>query len=212
MTEKKIVLPGDKLSTSEELLSGDGTFEEDGIIRSSQVGTYVVDNQNKRAKVKAVTSMPVLLKRGDIVLAKVRMIRSSMIIADVIHVIGSKREISGDTNGTLRVSEISKGYVKEHRLIVEKVLGYVLSPQIPVHHHDENKSNNANGNLVVCEDLGYHKFLHMRTSALKACGHTHWKKCRYCKEWDDPDNSDMYVFKSNSWHRSCRWVEKGYRR
>ena len=113
MTEKKIVLPGDKLSTSEELLSGDGTFEEDGIIRSSQVGTYVVDNQNKRAKVKAATSMPVLLKRGDIVLAEVRMIRSSMIIANVIHVIGSKREISGDTNGTLRVSEISKGYVKD---------------------------------------------------------------------------------------------------
>ena len=42
MTENKILLPGDQVSTSEELLPGDGTFEEDGIIRASRVGTYVV--------------------------------------------------------------------------------------------------------------------------------------------------------------------------
>ena len=113
MDEKKFVLPGDKLSTSEELLSGEGTFEEDGIIRASQVGTYFVDSQHKKAKVKPLTSTPVILKRGDIVLAEIRMIRSSMIIANVIHIIGSKRAISGDTNGTLRVSEISKGYIKD---------------------------------------------------------------------------------------------------
>jgi len=113
MDEKKFVLPGDKLSTSEELLSGEGTFEEDGIIRASQVGTYFVDSKNKKAKVKPLTSTPVILKKYDIVLAEVRMMRSSMIIADVIHIIGSKRSISGDTNGTLRVSEISKGYIKD---------------------------------------------------------------------------------------------------
>ena len=113
MTDKKIVLPGDKLSTSEELLSGEGTYEDNGLILSSQVGTYYVDTKNKRATVKPLTSTPVQLKKGDIVLAEVRMIRSSMVIADVIHVIGKKRPISGDTNGTLKVSEISKGYVKE---------------------------------------------------------------------------------------------------
>jgi len=36
-----------------------------------------------------------------------------MVIAEVIHVIGKKRAVSGDTNGTLRVSEISNGYVKD---------------------------------------------------------------------------------------------------
>ena len=113
MTEKKIVLPGDKLSTSEELLSGEGTFEEDGVIRASQLGTYFVDSKHKRAKVKPLTNSPIILKKGDIVLAEVRMIRSSMVIADVIHIIGSNRAISGDTNGTLRVSEISKGYIKD---------------------------------------------------------------------------------------------------
>jgi exosome complex component CSL4 len=113
MNERKLVLPGDELSTSEELLSGDGTFEEDGIIRASQIGTYYIDNKQKRAKVKPLTNAPISLKKNDIVLAEVRMIRSNMIIADVIHIIGSKRSISGDTNGTLKVSEISKGYIKD---------------------------------------------------------------------------------------------------
>ena len=113
MIENNIVLPGEKLSTSEELLSGDGTFEEDGIIRAARVGKYVVDEIHRKAIVKPVTSVPVMLKRGDTVLAEVRFIRSSMIIADLIHVKGENRGISGDTNGTLRVSEISQSYVKD---------------------------------------------------------------------------------------------------
>ena len=111
--ENKIVLPGEQVSTSEELLPGDGTFEEDGIIRASRLGIFFVDQRNKRVIVKPLTSIPVELKKGDIVLAHVNSVRSNMVIADVMHVIGKKRAISGDTNGTLRVSEISTGYVKD---------------------------------------------------------------------------------------------------
>ena len=52
MTKNKIVLPGEQVSTSEELLPGDGTFEEDGIIRAERIGTYEIDEkyrQNKEA-------------------------------------------------------------------------------------------------------------------------------------------------------------------
>ncbi len=111
--KKNIVLPGDKLSTSEELLSGEGTFEEDGIIRAARMGEYIVDSKNRQATVEPMTSVPVLLNKGDTVLAEVGSVRSSMVIADVIHVIGKQRPISGDTNGTLHISEISSGYVKD---------------------------------------------------------------------------------------------------
>jgi len=112
MTDK-IVMPGDQLSTSEELLPGEGTFDDDGVIRAARFGKYVVNQKYKRAEVKPITSIPVILKKGDIVIAKVESIRSSMVIAEVIHVVGKMRAISGDTNATLRVSEISKGYVKD---------------------------------------------------------------------------------------------------
>jgi len=113
MTENKIVLPGERISTSEELMPGDGTFEEEGMIIASRYGEYVVDTKNRRAIVKPLTSSPVELKKGDIVLSNVQSVRSNMIIAEVIHVRGKNRPISGDTNGTLRVAEISKSYVKD---------------------------------------------------------------------------------------------------
>ena len=113
MTKDKIILPGEQVSTSEELLPGEGTFEEDGIIRAARVGTYYVDEKHRRAIIKPLTSIPVELKKGDIVLAGVASVRSNMVIAEVIHIIGKNRPISGDTNGTLRVSEISNGYVKD---------------------------------------------------------------------------------------------------
>ena len=113
MMENKIVLPGDQISTCEELSPGEGTFEENGVIRAARLGVFSVDKKLKKALVKPLTSIPVMLKRGDIVLAEVTSVRSNMVIANVIHVIGEKRSISGDTNGTLHVSEISRGYVKD---------------------------------------------------------------------------------------------------
>ena len=113
MTESKLVLPGEQVSTSEELMPGDGTFEEEGVIIASRYGEYVVDSKNRKAIVKPLTSNPVKLNKGDIVLADVRSVRSNMVIADVIHVIGKNRAISGDTNGTLHISEISTSYVKD---------------------------------------------------------------------------------------------------
>ena len=110
---KNVVFPGEKLSTSEELLAGDGTYDDQGIIRAARLGQYFVDEKAHSAIVKPITSTPVILKKGDTVLAEVRSVRSAMVIADVIHVIGKNRAISGDTNGTLHISEISNSYVKD---------------------------------------------------------------------------------------------------
>ena len=109
----KFVIPGDQLSTSEELLPGDGTFEENGIIRAARIGTYVIDEKHRTAEVKPATSTPVILKKGDIVIAKVVMAKPTMIIAEVIHVAGKNRSISSETDATVYVKEIAQGFIKE---------------------------------------------------------------------------------------------------
>ena len=109
----KLVMPGDQLSTSEELLPGDGTFEENGIIRAARIGTYVVDEKHRTAEVKPATSTPVILQKGDIVIAKVTMAKSTMIIVEVVHVAGKNRSISSDTDATIHVKEIAQGFIKD---------------------------------------------------------------------------------------------------
>lgn len=61
------------------------------------------------------------------------------------------------------------GYVKEHTLIAEAALGKPLVDPAVVHHFDLTKTNNANNNLVICQDATYHNILHAR-QRIKAAG------------------------------------------
>lgn len=99
------------------------------------------------------------------------------------------------------------GYVLEHILVAERALGRYLPAQAVVHHVNESKQENRGGNLVVCENDGYHRTLHRRMRALAACGNANWRKCAHCKEHDDP--AKMVRVKTRSpdapiyQHREC---------
>ncbi len=96
----------------------------------------------------------------------------------------------------------AKNYVMEHILVAEKALGKLLPDKVEIHHINEIRYENFNKNLVLCENLAYHKFLHVRLRALKACGHALWKKCIHCKVWDDPKNMSINAQKT-AYHLSC---------
>lgn len=78
-----------------------------------------------------------------------------------------------------------------HILVAERVLGKQMPPKAVVHHVNEIKTDNRPANLVICQDHAYHKLLHQRTDAKKACGNANWRKCGYCKQYDDPSN--LYI-------------------
>ena len=58
-------------------------------------------------------------------------------------------------------------YMPVHRLIAERAMGKPLGKSV-VHHVDFNPSNNANSNLVICQDQAYHLHLHARARAMAA--------------------------------------------
>lgn len=170
MTDK-LVMPGDQLSTVEELLPGDGTFEENGVVRAARLGYYVVDQKHRSAQVKPITSVPVLVSKGDTVLARVAMAKSSMIIADVIHVVGKDRAVSGETDATIHVKEIAPGYIKDatseykvQDIVRAKV--FQVTPSIQLTTKDRNlgaikalcskcrHSLVKKGNILECENCG----------------------------------------------------------
>jgi len=96
----------------------------------------------------------------------------------------------------------SKNYVMEHILAVEKALGKPLPNKTEVHHINEIRHENYNKNLVLCENVAYHRFLHVRLRALKLCGHALWKKCIHCKKWDGPENMSINA-QGSAYHLSC---------
>jgi hypothetical protein len=90
-----------------------------------------------------------------------------------------------------------------HRVVVEQVLGRPLPYDAEVHHIDNNGLNNCHDNLVVCQDCAYHQLLHRRTRALKACGNPNWRKCSYCKQYDDPANMSSFTTCYSLRHPAC---------
>jgi len=103
------------------------------------------------------------------------------------------------------------GCVFEHILIVEKAMGKPLRRPAEVHHVDESRTNNAPTNLVVCENSAYHKLLHQRQRAFDACGNASWRPCKFCHQYDAPDN---LVVRSphGCYHRMCENAEQQKRR
>jgi hypothetical protein len=75
-----------------------------------------------------------------------------------------------------------------HRVVAEMAIHEPLRASAVIHHVDGNKRNNFTCNLVICNDQAYHRLLHQRQEALESCGHPHWVKCRFCCDYDDPEN------------------------
>jgi len=98
----------------------------------------------------------------------------------------------------------SRGYVLEHILIAEKVLGKFLPLKVVVHHVNNNSSDNRNQNLLLCENNAYHLLLHRRKRAYDASGKSWWRKCRFCKNHDDPKN--MIIEKNGAIHKECQKI------
>jgi len=59
------------------------------------------------------------------------------------------------------------GYVRQHRLIMEKKIGRYLEPKEVVHHKDHDKQNNKTGNLLLLKSGSEHSKLHYQNGDTK---------------------------------------------
>lgn len=89
-----------------------------------------------------------------------------------------------------------RGYVLSHRLLSGKALGKTLPEKVQIHHYDKIQ-------IVICQDDAYHKLLHQRTRALRACSHTDWRKCWICQQYGPP-NEMIIKAKKASCHQICK--------
>jgi hypothetical protein len=100
------------------------------------------------------------------------------------------------------------GYVREHVVLAEKVLGNLLPKKAQVHHYSEIGDNSK---IIICENQNYHRLLHIRAKALETCGNANYRKCKFCQQYDDPMNMYVKQFISNGqingwncYHVECR--------
>jgi len=111
---KRFIMPGDEIGTSEEYIAGEGTYEKNGMIIASNTGFLDIDMNEMVVRVIPATSTPVLLKVSDLVYGVIFDNKGAMSIVDVVKIIGSKRDISnGDTQGSIHISKVTTGFLKD---------------------------------------------------------------------------------------------------
>lgn len=67
----------------------------------------------------------------------------------------------------------SRGYICEHRLVMESIVGRYLLPNEIVHHIDGNLCNNEPSNLMLLKSQTYHLYYHQlkrKSTSCKKCG------------------------------------------
>lgn len=113
-----------------------------------------------------------------------------------------------------RTGDNGSRYKATHIIIAETALGKPLPPKAVVHHVDGNPMNNTNNNLLICQDNAYHRTIHRRQRAMAACGNPDWRKCRFCKVYDGPENLAHYQTTCNGityhafLHRECAAADR----
>jgi hypothetical protein len=93
------------------------------------------------------------------------------------------------------------GYVLEHIVIAEEVLGKPLSAGVVIHHVNGDGHDNRKENLVICENDTYHRLLHKRSKSFKITGNVNYRKCWICQTYGDP--KEMMQTEGKCLHWQC---------
>jgi exosome complex component CSL4 len=113
--EPNLALPGEVLGTTEEYVSGTGTYEEGGQILASQVGSVSINGTTRQISIKPATSTPVVLEVGDYAIGKVHELRNKMTVLTIWYKEGNERPISSDSLGSLYIAKVSPEFLDNVR-------------------------------------------------------------------------------------------------
>jgi len=111
--ERRIVVPGDFLGTSEEFTLGTGVYDERGNIYASLTGGVSISDKRVIEVIPKVETPPTP-EEGDVVIGRIEDIRDTLAVVSIACVKGKeKREVAASTQGIIHISNIKNGYVTE---------------------------------------------------------------------------------------------------
>lgn len=112
MKDKQVVLPGDKLGIIEQYLPGDGTYDDNGDIKSSVIGNVKINQKMKVISVEGATK-PALLKVGDMVYGQITDIKPQRANVKIDCIKDNPRPLALPYMGAIHISQAKKDYLEK---------------------------------------------------------------------------------------------------
>lgn len=114
MEKNDIVEPGTPLAYSEELLPGDGTYDDGEQIRAALYGRQKVDPETMTVTVEPAGRPVATIEKGDILVGRISYIKPDLASVEVLAVRGKEgRSLLQQVEATLRVRNVDNRYVRE---------------------------------------------------------------------------------------------------
>lgn len=109
--EDKDVYPGEKLAVIEVLEDGPGSYQRNGDVRSSELGTAHYDLDKRQVNVKKKTKDLILPEEGLVVIAEAGSVMRRDARVDILMIDGKHIEVP--YTGVIHISDAGRGYVKD---------------------------------------------------------------------------------------------------
>jgi len=138
MAKERVTLPGDKVAYIEEFEGADGTYESDGIVRSSRIGKTVFDLKKRVVKIDHKARSSSLPKVGDLVVGFVDMVPSNMVSMKILYINDVKSEAGFGAISLMKGGRGRRGIMFRVGDIVRAKVVSLLNANIHVTFHDEN--------------------------------------------------------------------------
>ena len=105
-------MPGDRIGIIEQYLPGEGTYDDNGDIKSSILGNVKIDQRKKIISVVG-DSKPALLKKGDMVYGQITDIKPQRALVQIECIKNNERQLALPYIGAIHVSNVKGRYIKE---------------------------------------------------------------------------------------------------
>lgn len=138
MVKESLTFPGDRVASIEEFEGADGTYESNGIVRSSRIGKTVFDLKKRTVKIDHRPKGAMFPKEGDSVVGFVDMMGGSIVSVKILY-INDARSYAGF--GAISVSRGGRGRRGSMFRVGDLVRGKVVSllnAQIHLTFRDQN--------------------------------------------------------------------------
>lgn len=109
--EDKDVYPGEKLAVIEALEDGPGSYQRNGDVRSSELGTAHYDLDKRQVNVEKKTKDLILPEEGLVVIAEAGSVMRRDARVDILMIDGKHIEVP--YTGVIHISDAGRGYVKD---------------------------------------------------------------------------------------------------
>jgi len=107
---EKDVFPGEKLAVIEEYNDGPGTYQEEGEVRSTQMGKSKLNSERRAVYIKSKTREIIVPEKGMDVIAEVGSVARKDARIDIFMLDG--KLIHPSIGGVIHISDISRDYIK----------------------------------------------------------------------------------------------------